>query len=209
MKENQEESKKTSYFKGFSLTKIRKDQLIVILLFGILLLVIVIPTKKTPQVSQKGSQTEKNTQKNTQRNSDSTDAGTNAQYIDQMEARLETMLKQVEGVGKVKVMLTVKGTGEVIVEKDKPQTQSQVSESDSNGGSRETTENSWEESTVYIQNEEGNKVPYVAKELEPEIEGVLIIAQGGGNAAVVKNICDAVQALFRVEIHKIKVMKME
>lgn len=206
MKKNQEESKKSGYLKDFSITKIKKDQLIVILLFGILLLVIAIPTKKTQKVSDKSNQTQQNTQADT---GDSTAAETTVQYTEKMETRLETMLSRVEGVGKVKVMITLKGTGEVIVEKDKPQTQSKVSESDSSGGTRETTESSWEESTVYIQNEEGNKVPYVAQELEPEIEGVLIIAQGGGNAVVVKNICDAVQALFKVEIHKIKVMKME
>ena len=44
--------------------------------------------------------------------------------------------------------------------------------------------------------------------MKPEIEGVLIIADGGGNSAVVQNISEAVLALFRLEAHKIKVMKM-
>ena len=47
------------------------------------------------------------------------------------------------------------------------------------------------------------------KELEPEVEGVIVIALGCGNASVKQNILEAVQALFPVEAHKIKIMKME
>ena len=34
-----------------------------------------------------------------------------------------------------------------------------------------------------------------------------VIAEGGNNAVVVKNITEAVQALFDVDTHKIKIMK--
>ncbi len=41
------------------------------------------------------------------------------------------------------------------------------------------------------------------------IQGVLIVAQGGDNSVTVRNIQEAVMALFQVEAHKIKVMKMK
>ena len=40
-----------------------------------------------------------------------------------------------------------------------------------------------------------------------EIEGVVVIAEGGGNAIVVRNITEVVQALFDVDSHKIKVIE--
>lgn len=40
------------------------------------------------------------------------------------------------------------------------------------------------------------------------VSGALIAAQGGGNSVVVQNIKQAVMALFQIEAHKIKVMKM-
>lgn len=43
----------------------------------------------------------------------------------------------------------------------------------------------------------------------PEIRGVLVVAQGGGDPVAVQQIQEAVMALFRVEAHKIKVMKMK
>ena len=50
--------------------------------------------------------------------------------------------------------------------------------------------------------------PYVVKQLEPEIEGVLVAAQGAGDETIVNEITYAVQVLFDVPVHKIKVVKM-
>lgn len=42
-----------------------------------------------------------------------------------------------------------------------------------------------------------------------KVEGVLVVAEGAGNAQVNAEIIQAVQALFSLESHKIRVMKME
>ena len=104
--------------------KINKNNLMILLLVGILLLVIAIPTgeKQISEVS-----------------------GT------EIEQRLEKILSGMEGVGNVKVMIT------------------------------------FQESDV--------------------VEGVAVIAEGGGNAVVVRNITEVIQALFDVDSHKIKVIE--
>ena len=51
-------------------------------------------------------------------------------------------------------------------------------------------------------------LPYIVKELEPEIAGVLVIAEGGNNEVIKSDVIAAVQVLFDVPAHKIKVMKM-
>ena len=43
----------------------------------------------------------------------------------------------------------------------------------------------------------------------PKIEGVVVVAQGAGTGRKDTEIIEAVQALFEVESHKIKVMRME
>ena len=40
-----------------------------------------------------------------------------------------------------------------------------------------------------------------------EVEGVVVLAEGAGDANVVRNITDVVQALFNVDSHKIKVIE--
>lgn len=47
----------------------------------------------------------------------------------------------------------------------------------------------------------------VKKTIMPEIEGVVIACTGGDSAVVVEEITEAVQALFSVQSHKIKVLK--
>ena len=42
---------------------------------------------------------------------------------------------------------------------------------------------------------------------DKQVEGIVIIADGGGDAVVVHNITDVVRALFDVDSHKIKVIE--
>ena len=53
------------------------------------------------------------------------------------------------------------------------------------------------------------KVPYVIKEVEPVVEGVVVVAQGGGNDIIKNQIVEAVSVLFHISSYKVKVLKME
>ena len=48
----------------------------------------------------------------------------------------------------------------------------------------------------------------MSNESYPKISGVVVVAEGGEDPHVIQNIHEAVQALFQVEAHKIKVMKI-
>lgn len=174
----------------------KKQQLLIMLLAGILLVVIALPAKEKgkggDEVSVSGTDES---------------AGT-AGYEEAMERKLSRMLENVSGVGKNEVMITLKSTSEKIIEKDKENTSQSVDEADSAGGTRTTADNSSAETTIYKGTNE-NQTPYVKKEMTPEIEGVIVIAEGGGDPTTIKNITEAVQALFNVDTHKIKIMKMK
>ena len=102
-------------------------------------------------------------------------------------------------------MVTMAQSAEQVVEKDIEVSDDVVSETDSQVGMRTTKQSSEAEKTVY--NEEENGKPYVSKEISPQVEGVLVIAEGGDNAVVVKNITESIQALFGIESHKIRIVK--
>ena len=101
--------------------------------------------------------------------------------------------------------MTLESRGERIVEKDTPESRKSVEETDSST----TDEQDWGEETVYYEDGSGGKSPYVVKELEPNIEGVLVLAKGGDSAVVKQELLEAVQALFPIEAHKVKIMKLE
>ena len=173
----------------FESRKIKKDKWLIILLVGLLLVVIAMPVS---DIKSDQTQDEQQVQKAENASEDT--------YTDALETRLENALAKVEGVGNVKVMITLASSSEKVVEKDREMT-SEVQEGES--GEKNTSSS---ETAVYA-NGNGEEMPYVKQELSPRIEGVLVIADGGDNAIVIENITEAVQALFGVDTHKIKVMK--
>lgn len=131
------------------------------------------------------------------------------EYIRQQESKLKQILAKVDGIGEVEVMITAKASKEKVTLKDVPYERTETIEQDSGGGTRNKTEISSEETSVMDKTKEGEETPYVTKELQPKIEGVIVVASGAENLQVQTEINEAVVALFDVPAHKIKVMKMK
>ena len=106
--------------------------------------------------------------------------------------QLEDALRTADGVGEVKVVIYYAGSASDVIAKDK---------SEESGDERKR----FEEKVVLG----SDNRPVVLKRSSPEIKGVLIIAQGGGNAAVRARLICAAQALLGVDAHKIEVLKMK
>ncbi|MDD2980470.1 MAG: stage III sporulation protein AG [Hespellia sp.] len=176
----------------------KKNQMVLLLLFGILLVVIAIPTGD----STKGD----NVSGNQAKSSEAEDASDWSSYEKNLEEKLQSTLEQMDGVGAVTVMITLKSSEENVVASDR-QSSSSVTTQEADGQSQSTTENTTDTTGIYSQNTDGSQTPYVSKQLTPKIEGVVVLAEGGDNGVVVENITEAVQALFGVEVHKIKVVK--
>lgn len=171
--------------------KIRKDQLLIGVLTGVLLLVIALPSGQEKREPKEEKETEQEIPSPWQESE-----------TEQLERRLQAVLEQVPGVGRVQVMVTAKSYGRKTVEKDL--SQSEENSAGENAQSRKQTE----ETTVYERDGQGNEIPFVIEETAPVIQGVLVAAQGGENLTVAEDITEAAMVLFGVEAHKIKVMKL-
>lgn len=208
-----------------------KNNLLIIVLLGVLLMVIAIPVDTAGTGGKSASGCNNNRSYQTKNTGTGYQAGGTAaytaagdgtagydetagtgymweqeQYIKEMEAKAESLLSGVNGAGRVKVMITLRASSEQVVEKDMPVTRSQTSEQDSQGGSRMVSEFATEDATVYRKGN-GYEEPYVVKTLSPSVEGVVVVAEGAGNGEVNKNLSEAVQILFGVEAHRVKVLK--
>ena len=188
------------FFRQKGWKRLKKSDWAAIALLGVLLLIIAMPSGSKTAVNKtdnfetvSGTEAEETTEKE--------------DYSAYLENKLERVLAQMEGVGRVTVMITVSDNGESVVEKDASGSSTTTTENDSSGGVRTVTEEQSSETTVYLE-EDGESRPYVQKEKLPSIEGVIVVAEGGGNSRVVSEISEAVEALFSVEAHKIKVVKM-
>ena len=180
------------------------------MLAGILLLIVCMPVKKEKKDSVAENLKQEAVYKETvEADETGTDTEDSYAYAKQMEQELEALLQYMDGVGRVKVMITLRSTGEDIVEKDRPANRSNISENDGGGGVRNTSDMVSEETTVFITDAGGKKIPYVRKTLQPVIEGVAVLAEGGGSEIVCQNIREAIQALFGIDANKIKIAKMK
>ena len=107
-------------------------------------------------------------------------------YKEQLQQQLKELLEHMDGVGKTRVMLTFSDQLDKNVIKD--------------GNKKEET------TVVYDTGD--TRQPYVICRQMPKIEGVVVVAQGGGNAKTVTEISNAVMSLFPVEAHKVVVVNM-
>ena len=176
--------------------EMKREQWLICGLAGLLLLVIAAPVK---QKEQKKTQ-EKTTVSQTQEQTDD-------QIRQSYEKQLESVLSQVEGVGAVQVAVAMESTGKKQVEKDSPEDTSTSSEKGDSGTQRSSQTVTTGETTVYEDTGDGGQTPYISSSTYPEIRGVIVVAQGGGNPVIVQQI--QVIALFHVEAHEIKVLKMK
>ncbi len=181
------------FIRNFKNNKMKKDQILIVFLIGVLLMVIAIPVK------EKNDESEDENIYIEQFNENESTA-----YITYIEKQLERLLSEMEGAGEVSVMVTLQSSAEQVVEKDMEIQDDTVTESDSQGGTRVTGQSARKETTIYQQEE---TKPYVTKEIAPKVEGVVVIADGGDNPVVIKNMTESIQALFDIESHKIRIVK--
>lgn len=136
-----------------------KDLMIVIVIIGVLIAVLFIPT---------GVKKENDFAEIQESVGEGSFADTSLEYEEELELRLEEILSHMEGVGEVEVMITLK-----------PSTKLKES-----------------------------SFTYTTQKSYPEVEGVFVVTQGGDNSSVNLAITEAIQALFGIDVHKIKIVKM-
>ena len=128
----------------------------------------------------------------------------NAVAQDDLSLQLEEILQQIDGVGKVNVLITYSQTNEIVPMYNQDISQKDTEETDTNGGTRKITETDTKREVIYEENS-GEKKPITQSIISPKIEGAIITAQGGNDTVVKANIIQAVEAVTGLSSHKIQV----
>jgi len=143
--------------------------------------------------------------------SDTTDlhwVNNNASYENRDEQRLKEILSSIKGAGQVEVMITYSSGKEIIPAMNTVESTTITEEEDNNGGTRRInqTDKNFHPSTY--NDSEGTK-PIILKEVEPEIKGVIVIAQGAEDIRVKMELMRAVQVALGVKPNQVEVFPME
>lgn len=187
--------------------KLRKDQFLILVLVGMLLCVISLPTEKEKVKSNLWDTSDDKIQSEQTFEADmETDHSSYAAY---WEEKLEESLRFVEGAGQVRVLITLAGSEEQVLTRDGKEEVSDTQETDAAGGSRHVSETKLDRSVVRTVDERGKEVPLVVRTISPDVEGVVVIAQGAGSERVRRDIIEAIQVLFDVDMNRIAIIKMK
>lgn len=126
---------------------------------------------------------------------------------DSTEIKLRNMLSRMQGVGKVDVMITYSSSAEYVPAYDTKKSSGSSEERDGEGGARVVRQEEYESTIAYEDSPSGGRRPVVLKQMEPEVRGVLIVAEGAENAEVRNRICNAAAAVLDVPVHKVQVVQ--
>lgn len=148
---------------------------VLVLAVGLVLMALPSKTKNTQAVSQNST--------------------TPIQTVDPAK-ELAAILTQIQGVGKVQVLLTVKSGESTVYQTDEDITTSE-------------TGSTIRKETVIITDSERNAQPLVVQVLPPQYLGAVIVCQGAENAAVRLAVVEAVCNATGLGADKISVLKMK
>ena len=122
--------------------------------------------------------------------------------------QLENILAHMEGVGKVKVLITYSQTSQNVPMYNEETSQKDTEEKDTGGGTRKVVETEVKRDVIY-EEASGQKTPITQSVVSPKIEGAIVTAEGAGNANTKTNIIQAVEAVTGIATHKIQVIEMK
>ena len=121
--------------------------------------------------------------------------------------QLEDILQKINGVGKVKVLITYSQTSQTVPLYNEDSSQKDIQEQDKTGGTRKVVETDVKKEVIY-QETNGTKTPITQSTVSPKVEGAIITAQGATNTSIKADIIQAVEAVTGLASHKIQVFAM-
>lgn len=129
------------------------------------------------------------------------------EYAKALEERLALLLEEVEGVGKVRVMVTLQGGYSYVYAKEAKSNNDRMEDSKT-ADSKKTQEKSVMEETYILVDGPGGKKPLITAQIEPEIRGVVVICQGGGSPVVAARVIETVKVALNISSAQIAVSQL-
>lgn len=123
----------------------------------------------------------------------------------ELETRLQEVLCCIRGAGRVEVMITYDTSREIVpaMTTNVNSTGSESSNGDGSSSSQQSTE-STEPATV---SGSGGNEPIVLKEIEPQVRGVIVVAEGAADINVRMDLQRAVRAVLDIPLSRIEVFE--
>lgn len=123
-------------------------------------------------------------------------------YSNYLESKLTKILGRLNGVGTISVMITLEDSVEKIPATNTTKSSEQTTETDSEGGKRDSIR---EDSSTQIINHSSDGSIVVLKEVNPNIKGVIVVADGAEDPIILETLYEAVKTVLGVSGNKVNV----
>lgn len=188
------------YFSGDSKKTVRN--MLIIILIGVLLILI---ADIISGLTNKDSNNNKST---VEVNTTTGIPVTSNTYEEKIKKDLTEALSMIAGVGNVNVMIYFEGGSESIPAVNINNSSTKTDEKDNQGGTRTTVEEN-QNTNVVIINKNSNTEPFIVKQVNPKIGGVMVVAEGASSSEMKEKIHNAVKTVLNLPSNKVTVMQMK
>ena len=127
------------------------------------------------------------------------------EFVAKTEAKLAALVGSIEGAGACQVMVTLEnGVEYVYATQDKINT-NRVE--DTNGDSNKVSQKDDSEKSIIVVDTDQGRQGLLVTEIQPTVKGVVVVCQGGDNAAVSQRIVDAITTALNISSKRVCVTK--
>lgn len=137
----------------------------------------------------------------------STNVSTSMLEDDDLAVKMEQTIEHISGVKDANVLITYESSKELVPAFQTGTTTDTTQES-SEGESKTTRSEDIQSEIATVDGESGQNA-LILKEIEPEIKGVVVVAQGAEDIGVKMNIIQAVTTLLDIPQNKVEVFHMD
>ncbi len=131
----------------------------------------------------------------------------NEEYRQQLETRLESILSDVKGAGKVEIMITLEsGKENIYAWQEKSTSNEQTVSAQTNN---QTVNNVSYENEIVTIGSGNDKQALIEKTMQPSVQGVVVVCQGADDIKVMSDITNAVSVVLDIPSNRICVIKMQ
>lgn len=126
-------------------------------------------------------------------------------YRTEIEERLGVLLSGMQGVGNCQVYVTLESGVEYVYAKEQKEN-SDYSENKNEGSEKVSRSDNTQENIIII-DKKGEKTGLLLTEIQPQVKGVVVVCDGGDNAAVSERVVVAVTTALNISSRRVCVTK--
>ena len=132
------------------------------------------------------------------------------EHAEQLEQRLIGLISQIDGVGRVVVMVTMQDSGEYVFAREERRNTDMERHPDTAQGSsgRTLDRESVEDRYVMIESADGRRQALVRTRLEPRVQGVVVLSEGADDVRVRARVINVVTTALNISSARVSVERI-